>query len=148
MTAARDSSEPSRAGKRPTPGEFVKVTATKEPVVIWSDEHRLWWRAARSGYTLRPEEAGRYTISEAISATSHCGPEKQIRIEDEPPPAPENAELIHLRTSQAALLTACEMMLGGWTEWSDESLASSHTREDRAVLAMRAAVKLARGKGT
>jgi hypothetical protein len=33
--------------------------------VIWSFEHRQWWRADRQGYTEHLSEAGRYSAEEA-----------------------------------------------------------------------------------
>lgn len=33
--------------------------------VIWSNEHRMWWLADRSGYTQYVEEAGRYSFTQA-----------------------------------------------------------------------------------
>jgi hypothetical protein len=33
--------------------------------VIWSEEHRAWWGAARWGYVVRLTDAGRYTEAEA-----------------------------------------------------------------------------------
>ena len=33
--------------------------------LIWSNEHRAWWRANRCGYTNKAEEAGRYSLEEA-----------------------------------------------------------------------------------
>lgn len=66
------------------PGGHVEVTATREPVVIWSSEHRAWWRAHRRGYCADPAGAGLYTLKEALAATLHVGPEKRIRIEDVP----------------------------------------------------------------
>lgn len=69
-------------------GQFVKVTATREPVVIWSGEHHAWWRANRSGYCNDLTVAGRYTLAEALAATSHVGPEKKIEIRDSPPVVP------------------------------------------------------------
>jgi hypothetical protein len=33
--------------------------------LIWSNEHRMWWRANGSGYTATIEEAGRYTYQQA-----------------------------------------------------------------------------------
>lgn len=33
--------------------------------LIWSNEHRGWWRFCKAGYTNDIEEAGRYTFDEA-----------------------------------------------------------------------------------
>ena len=38
--------------------------------VIWSNEHRTWWRANSQGYTIDLAAAGRYTRAEAISIAS------------------------------------------------------------------------------
>ena len=37
--------------------------------VIWSWEHRAWWRANREGYTESLAEAGHYTFDEAAEIT-------------------------------------------------------------------------------
>lgn len=66
------------------PGPHVTVTATKEPVVIWSGEHNAWWGPNKSGYYTDPAKIGHYTVIEAIHATHHVGPEKMVRIEDSP----------------------------------------------------------------
>lgn len=50
----------------------------KDTVRIWSNEHCLYWRANRSGYTSDIREAGIYTFKEAYAATNHCGSEKGI----------------------------------------------------------------------
>ena len=34
--------------------------------MIWSNEHRAWWKPGRSGYTMDYEEAGRYSLEEAV----------------------------------------------------------------------------------
>lgn len=34
--------------------------------LIWSNEHRAWWRPDARGYTLDIERAGRYSRDEAI----------------------------------------------------------------------------------
>lgn len=35
--------------------------------LIWSNEHKMWWRPKSAGYTSKPEEAGRYYWEEAKS---------------------------------------------------------------------------------
>lgn len=80
-----------------SPGEHVTVEATKQPVAIWSGEHRMWWRSNYSGYTRAPEAIGRYTMQEAIDATHHCGPEKQIFIRDLPETVGQSPTLADLQ---------------------------------------------------
>jgi hypothetical protein len=38
--------------------------------LIWSNQHQMWWRAARAGYTPYIEEAGRYTHDDASQIVS------------------------------------------------------------------------------
>lgn len=38
--------------------------------LIWSNEHRAWWRANSAGYTTSLTEAGRYTRPEALDLCS------------------------------------------------------------------------------
>lgn len=40
-------------------------------VVIWSDEHRQWWRPDGLGYTPRIEEAGLFDAEEASKRWIH-----------------------------------------------------------------------------
>lgn len=35
--------------------------------LVWSNEHRAWWRADSSGYTRNVAQAGLYTRDDAIS---------------------------------------------------------------------------------
>jgi hypothetical protein len=42
----------------------------KDEYLIWSNEHRLWWRGNGQGYTHRLDEAGIYTRLEAIRRSS------------------------------------------------------------------------------
>lgn len=35
------------------------------PFLIWSNEHRAWWRPGRCGYTTDIDQAGRYDRREA-----------------------------------------------------------------------------------
>lgn len=46
-----------------------------EEYLIWSNEHRAWWRADSCGYTTALEAAGRYHRTEAIEicAGAHVG---------------------------------------------------------------------------
>lgn len=41
--------------------------------LVWSSEHRCWWRADRAGYTRKVELAGRYDRSDAISISRGRG---------------------------------------------------------------------------
>jgi hypothetical protein len=34
--------------------------------LVWSNEHRAWWRPNAQGYTVHHEAAGRYTREEAL----------------------------------------------------------------------------------
>ena len=47
-------------------------------VLIWSGEHRAWWRPNGQGYTADRDCAGRWWANEARAMTAHCGPEKRI----------------------------------------------------------------------
>ena len=46
------------------------VDASEDQYLIWSNEHRGWWRAGRCGYTPGLMDAGRYTRDQAIEI---CG---------------------------------------------------------------------------
>ena len=49
-----------------------------QAVLIWSDEHGMWWRSGGSGYTSEITEAGVFDFMDAWAATRHCGREKRI----------------------------------------------------------------------
>ncbi len=51
-----------------------------DPVLIWSGEHRAYWRRNAQGYTTEISHAGIYSREDAIASTRHCGPEKKIEI--------------------------------------------------------------------
>ena len=51
-----------RAGMLPT---AQQVESKAQDWLVWSNEHRAWWRPNRSGYTINLQEAGRYTFMEA-----------------------------------------------------------------------------------
>ena len=47
-------------------------------VLIWSGEHRLWWRAEGHGYTDNLAEAGPYSVADAEMITSNDDPQKAL----------------------------------------------------------------------
>lgn len=47
-------------------------------VLIWSNEHNLYWREGGAGYTSLIAHAGAYPFTEAWERTNHCGREKGI----------------------------------------------------------------------
>lgn len=51
-------------------------------VLIWSNEHKGWWRPARCGYTDHKELAGEYPLDEAIEICQ--GANKYIKWEHFP----------------------------------------------------------------
>lgn len=51
--------------------------------LIWSNEHRLWWRANSQGYTRAVNNAGRYSRGEALKI---CSAARNGWRADEPPP--------------------------------------------------------------
>lgn len=44
-------------------------------VLLWSDEHRAWWRPDGMGYTRRVEEAGLYDPDTVVQRWLHGGSE-------------------------------------------------------------------------
>jgi hypothetical protein len=50
-------------------------------VLIWSDEHRAWWKPTANGYTDDRDEAGRWWLKDAWLQTKHCDPSKRIMFE-------------------------------------------------------------------
>lgn len=44
----------------------------REQYLIWSNEHRAWWRAKSRGYTMMLQSAGRYSREEAISICANA----------------------------------------------------------------------------
>jgi hypothetical protein len=41
--------------------------------LVWSNEHRRWWRPNHRGYTTRQAEAGRYPYTEALDICDGAG---------------------------------------------------------------------------
>jgi hypothetical protein len=50
---------------------------TDFPYLIWSNEHRAWWRPDRQGYTKRVADAGRYSEAEALEICANAIPGRQ-----------------------------------------------------------------------
>lgn len=49
-------------------------------VLIYSGEHKTYWRPDAAGYTEDKEQAGVYSFQLAFKKTRHCGPEKKIEF--------------------------------------------------------------------
>lgn len=52
------------------PQANLEALSTQPLWLVWSNQHRAWWRAASAGYTIRIDEAGRYCLKEALSICS------------------------------------------------------------------------------
>ena len=57
----------------------------EQQYLVWSNEHRAWWRPNSAGYTIDVRQAGRYSRKEAmdISGTARNGWTNPKRIPDE-----------------------------------------------------------------
>ena len=55
--------------------DAIESHLTAEKFLIWSNEHRAWWKPGRSGYCIAVEAAGRYSHADAlaISVAAHDG---------------------------------------------------------------------------
>jgi hypothetical protein len=63
------------------------MDSNEEIYLIWSNEHRAWWKPGRMGYTTGLRGAGRYTrqqaiaiCREAIPSASHVGAVAEIPV--------------------------------------------------------------------
>lgn len=66
--------------------------------LVWSNEHRAWWRPNSSGYTKQVSDAGRYSREKAISIAHGRGwPTKGIP--DEVPVREDDAIECLLKTA-------------------------------------------------
>lgn len=43
-----------------------RLVPASEEYLVWSNQHRMWWRPGSKGYTPELAEAGRYSRDEAI----------------------------------------------------------------------------------
>lgn len=48
--------------------------------LIWSNEHRMWWRPNHSGYTQNIEEAGRYVPGDAEQIVNRASCDGQLTV--------------------------------------------------------------------
>lgn len=74
--------------------------ASAAAYLIWSNEHRAWWRPNSRGYTVELEAAGRYSRAEAISIAANA---RDGWRKGEPPPEialPERDALEALATAR------------------------------------------------
>lgn len=76
--------------------------------LIWSNQHGMWWRPGKSGYTQVIEEAGRYPRAEAEKIVASATCDGQLRHDRTDPvtgaayvsfdevlvPAPESTEVV------------------------------------------------------
>jgi hypothetical protein len=53
---------------------------TNDKWLIWSNEHRAWWRPNGNGYCTLRKEAGRYTYEVALEIVQNAN----YRLEHEP----------------------------------------------------------------
>ncbi len=71
-----------------------KIDANKQPYLVWSNEHGMWWRSDRAGYTEHIEDAGVYTRGHAVQIAQNAlagyeigtpPPEMAVAVADLPP---------------------------------------------------------------
>lgn len=60
--------------------------------LIWSMEHRAWWRPHSNGYTTRTDKAGQYGYEEALSICIAAN-QYSDKIEEIMVPAPLQGQL-------------------------------------------------------
>lgn len=68
--------------------------------LVWSNQHRMWWRANHSGYTEFIEEAGRYSRADAEKIVTSATLAGQL---DEPQQDPVTG-LRYARSSEVMVL--------------------------------------------
>lgn len=70
--------------------------------LVWSNEHRMWWRANHSGYTEFVEEAGRYSRADAEQVVSKATLDGRLDV----PRVDPVTGLPYMRASEVMLLAA------------------------------------------
>lgn len=61
MSAALEKHQSAEAAE-----SLAEQARREEPYLVWSNEHRAWWRPNSAGYTTHVSAAGRYSRDEAI----------------------------------------------------------------------------------
>ena len=65
-------------------GEVEDVSSETAAWLIWSGEHKAWWRPDARGYSEFVGDAGRYTRDEAQAWLDHAGAEKLLEVVPDP----------------------------------------------------------------
>lgn len=65
---------------------LLDILLADDPQVrIYSREHHAWWRKGSggqgNGYAIQRDEAGVWSLYDALEMSHHCGPEKGIQYE-------------------------------------------------------------------
>ena len=50
--------------------------------LVWSNEHRGWWKPTRHGYTTRTDKAGHFSFEAAMDITTNAN--RHLRPGDDP----------------------------------------------------------------
>jgi hypothetical protein len=61
-----------------------------ERYLIWSNEHRAWWKASRHGYTTRTDKAGQFSFEQATEIVTKAN---RIKIEEIMVEAPSREQI-------------------------------------------------------
>ena len=69
---------------------------TTELYLIWSNEHRAWWRPNSRGYTAHLEKAGRYSRNDALAL---CRTRDQVPGEPMPELPIRESDLLRVVTA-------------------------------------------------
>lgn len=94
--------------------------------VIWSFEHKAWWRPDRCGYTEFLDEAARYTEGEAIALVDAANQYAKEHPGPWPPVIPEDRRWFNAHEYLAVpYLLECE------ERWMQEAIARSQRRRRR-----------------
>jgi len=59
--------------------ETKKAEQSRMRYLIWSNEHRGWWKANRHGYTTRTDKAGQFSFEQATEILARAN---RIKVEE------------------------------------------------------------------